>query len=77
MNTNNPNPKGVDDKLATSFVKMGNALLPLIAKRKEDKAKQLSFLNFLASDLRNSFISKRGQNVVNHADIWNWDDSKK
>lgn len=72
----NPNPKGISNELATSFVKMGNALLPLMAKKKEDKAKQLSFLNYLATDLRNSFISKQGQSSVNHADIWNWKDLK-
>lgn len=70
-------PKGLSNKDVQSFVKMGNAILPLLAKKKEDKSKQVSFLNFLMSDVRDKYISKRGQDAVNHADIWNWNDLKK
>ena len=70
-------PKGLSNKEVQSFVEIGNAILPLLANKKQDKSKQVSFLNFLMSDVRDKYISKRGREVVNHADIWNWNDLKK
>jgi len=70
-------PEGLSNGLVQSIVKIGNSVLPYLSKKKEDKAKQVSFLNYLLSDKRKNMVSKLGEDTVNHADIWNWDDNKK
>lgn len=70
-------PKGLTNGFIQSIVKIGNSVLPLLSEKKEDRSKQVSMLNYLLSDTRKKLVSKEGEKTVNHADIWNWSDSKK
>jgi len=69
-------PKGLNNGFIQSIVKIGNTVLSQLSKKKEDREKQISFLNYILSNKRDSMVSKLGKNTVSHADIWNWNDTK-
>lgn len=69
-------PKGVTLSLEKSFVGIGNAILPLLSQKKEERDKQASFVNYLLTDFRNKMTSPINRKNVTHADVWNWSDLK-
>ena len=69
-------PKGLNNGFIQSIFKIGNTVLSQLSKKKEDREKQISFLNYILSNKRDSMVSKLGKNTVSHADIWNWNDTK-
>lgn len=69
-------PKGVNLSLEKSFVGIGNAILPLLSQKREDREKQASFVNYLLTDFRNRMTSPTNRKNVTHADVWNWNDLK-
>ena len=69
-------PDGLTDKNVKSIVNIGNALLPMLSKKKDDRQKEASVISYLLSDFRTKNISEQGKDVVNHADLFNWSDMK-
>lgn len=77
MNNSSDHPKSLSSDNVKNIVKIGNSLLPMLSKKEKDREKEASVISYLLSSVRNKNISKQGRDVVNHADLFNWNDLKK
>jgi hypothetical protein len=76
MNNSSDHPKSLSSDNVKNIVKIGNSLLPMLSKKEKDREKEASVISYLLSSVRNKNISKQGRDVVNHADLFNWNDLK-
>lgn len=76
MNNSSDHPKTLSNDNVKNIVKIGNSLLPMLSKKEKDREKEASVISYLLSSVRNKNISKQGRDVVNHADLFNWNDLK-